>query len=316
MMAALLAALVPLTAAWAAAPVVHDRGDPTQAVAATAARTGLPAAQLRAVDLTVLMKGRPVAIGGATLRHCAGEPSTLQEIKAAAVRGEGAWRDGDATGAMDHLDLGMARLGCLSERVDGRVAARMFLLRGSLLARSGAVEPGRAEVQTALSFQPDLGWDEWLPSEGRALLGALKDDATRATLDLAPSATAAGPWVDGAGPGDGAASIGLRPGLHLVQIASTSGFRSAWLTLSGDGALVIPSAYKRPVLSRMSDPAERAPVERLLQASFPDADAAYVTADGGLWMTTLGAAAPETDTLTPPPPPPPAEPETRKRRRR
>ena len=315
MIVGLMAAWLPVSAAWAAAPVVHDRGDPTDAVTVAAARTGLPAAQLRAVDLETLMKGRPVAIGGATLRHCAGEPAMLQEIKAAAVRAEGAWRAGDPTGAMDHLDLGMARLGCLSERVDGQVAARMFLLRGALLARSGAVEPGRAEVQTALSFQPELGWDEWLPSEGRALLSTLKTDAARATLELAPAATATGPWIDGTGPGDGGAAMGLRPGLHLVQVASTSGFRSAWLTLSGDGALVVPSAYKRPVLSRMADPSQRASVERLLQASFPDAGAAYVVADGGIWMTTLGATAPETDTLTPPPPPAPEAPEPRKRRR-
>ena len=303
------------SAALAGTPVVFEDGTGPDAVAQVARRTGLPAHQLEAVPLRSLLDHRPLTLGGAALRHCSGQPASRDEIRAAAVRGEAAWRDGDAAAAMDHLDQGMARLGCLQDRVEAPVVARIFLLRGSILAREGDPSAGRDEVLTALSLQPDLAWDEWLPPAGRPLLQGLRDDPTRVTLGIAPGATAAGPWIDGRAVPDGAPEVSLRPGLHLVQVASTGGMKSAWLTLSSDGALVVPGSFKAPVLPRLSDAEQRLAVERLLQASFPGEAAAYGAARGGLWMTTLGEARPETEELLAVPEAEPEAPPRKKRRR-
>ena len=239
----------------AAAPVVVHQTPAAEARAQVAQRTGLPEAQLRAVELDTLLDGHPAALGDVTLRHCAGAPARMDEIRAAQVRAENAWRTDDIQGALDLLDLGMSRLSCLTERVDPGVTARLFLLRGGLFARTGRPVIAVQELNSALALQPEARWDDRLPAEGQPILEGLKMDGSRATLALAPGATAGGPWIDGALPPTGTAEIALRPGLHLIQIASTAGLTSAWLTVEGDGALVVPRAYRRPVIERMADAA-------------------------------------------------------------
>ena len=299
--------------AHAGVPVVYD-GDAAAALALAAARSGLPRDQLEPVPLDSLLSGIPRAIGGATLRHCAGEPSRMDEIRAARVRAETSWREGDVAAAMDHLDLGMARLGCLVEKVDGKVATRLFQLRGGLLAREGEVEAAKAELGTALSLQSEINWDDWMPGEGRELISEIRHDSDRFALDLAPPATLSGPWLDGMPPGEGQRVQHLRPGLHLLQVASTSGLRSAWLTLDGNGALVIPGSFRRPVLEAIADPETRGPVEQLIVSSQSGFSAAYVVTGGGLWLISQVDGRTQTQTLVEPPPPPPP-PETGRKKK-
>lgn len=303
------AALTLLLSAAAGVPVVHD-DDGNAAVAQVAQRVGVEEATLDAVHVNTLLAARPSALGEATLRHCAGESTRRDEIRAAVVRAEAAWREGDAPRALDHLDRGVVRLGCMAERVEPAVAARLFLLRGGLFAWDQRPEEALAELRTALSLNPEATWDDTFPSEGAPMLAGLKADGTRATVALAPAATAAGPWVDGALPPDGATELALRPGLHLVQVLTKGAVQSAWLTVRGDGALVVPRAFKPNALQAVAqdDSAARKPVERLLQASFAEQPAAYVSHAGGLWMVRIERT-PETQQLVSPPPPPDPDPE-------
>jgi hypothetical protein len=87
-----------------------------------------------------------------------------------------------------------------------------------------------------------------------------------------------------------------------VQIPSTKGLRSAWLTLDEDAALVIPANFRKPVLERLSEPARRLEVERLLLATVGSGPI-YVVAGGGLWLITQEGAVVTTTCLIEPPPP-------------
>lgn len=286
-----------LGVALAGVPVV---GEGPVDLAPVAARTGTPAEGLELRPLEPLLAMTPRTLGAATLRHCAGAPTRMTELKAAAIRGEAALQAGDPVGARDQLDLGISGLSCLSERVDAAVAGRLFLVRGALMASQGDTTGAAAELATALSFAPTSRY-EGLPLAGAAVFEEVSAAASRAVLRVTPAGEGGGAWVDGQStPSDGAFS--LRPGLHLVQIPSTKGLRSAWLTLDEDAALVIPANFRKPVLERLSEPARRLEVERLLLATV-GAGPIYVAAGGGLWLITQEGAVVTTTCLIEPPPP-------------
>lgn len=294
-----------LAAALAGVPVVHDGGAAGVAAAAVAARTGVPVSELDPRTLDSLLALQPTTVGAAVLRHCAQASTRAVDLRNYGVRAEAAWRQGSPEDAMDQLDLGIAGLGCLSERVEPAVAGRMFLLRGALLARDGQVDAARNELVTGLGLLPDAAWDEWLPSDGRAILDALREQAPTATLWVAPSDAAAGPSVDGRTV-VGAGPLLLQPGLHLIQVPSTAGLRSAWLTVDGDAALVVPGSYRRPVLEDLADPALRPDVERLLQAGL-GTQPVYVVGGGGIWLVAVEGGKAVTTTLVEVPAPAPVE---------
>lgn len=313
--ALLLALLLPLGAR-AAVPVVHDGGDRAEVLTRVADRTGLPPDQLEAVPLDRLL-GEPVqALGGGVMRRCTGAPTARATPESELVRAEAAWAQGDEVGALDHLDLAVAALGCLSELVDPTVAARTFLLRGALEARRGEEEAALGELRAALSFQPDLSWDSRFPVEGEVLLAQATAATEAYTVSVLPPGTSSGPWVDGRiVPGDGA-GLSVAPGLHLAQHPTPAGIRSAWLVVEGDATIVLPGMYRRPVLALIADPATRAPVERLLAATLPGAPAAYVSWGGGMWLVSLQGEAPLTEELVAVPPPPAPTTGKRKKDRR
>jgi hypothetical protein len=310
----LLALALASASALAAVPLVHSGGSAADAVAATVAATGLPADQLDPVPLDPVLSAAPRAVGAAALRHCAGEPTRAPDIRAHVVRAESAWRDGDVRGAMDHLDLGIARLGCLSEKVDVVAVTRLFLLRGGLLARDGRADDARAELVTALGFTPDATWDEWLPSDGRALLDELQAAPGAATLTVAPVNPSTGPWVDGHAPMDGG-PFTLRPGLHLVQAATPKGIKSAWMTVEGDATLVLPASFRAPVLGGLSESQRQLAIARLLQAT-QDAPAVYAAGDGGVWLVSYEGELPVVTVLAAPPAPEPEDDKKRKKDRK
>ena len=301
--------LVPAVAA-AGVPLIHDDTDPQVAMVAVVHGTGLPADQLDPIALSEVLQARPSVVGAGALRHCAGAASRNTDVRAHLVRAEAAWREGDYRGAMDQADLGIAGLGCLSERVERPEAARLFLLRGGLIARDGHDDAAREELRTALALSPRVQWDEWLPSEGRVLLAQVRAEPAEIALGVAPESMSVGPWLDGSDPTDG--GFTARQGLHLVQVPGTGGLATAWLTLEADAVVVVPRSFRPPVLSLLADPATRSDVERLVQAASRGMPA-YVASGGGVWLLTFEDGVPQTETLVEPPPPPADDaPETRK----
>lgn len=287
-------------AATAGIPLVYD-ADPAAAPAAAdlAARsTGLPDSQFDPVALDGLLKGLPEVVGDAVVRHCAGSPTRASDLLANAVRAENAWQKGDPIVAMDELDLGIGGLGCLSDRVDPGVMSRLFLLRGGLLARGGRPDEARAELRTALSVSATRAWPEGFPAEGAPLFLEIQAEPDRVPLHLAPAATGAAPVVNGATMPAGS-PLQLRPGLHLLQVPSTAGLRSAWITVSGPATLVVPTSYRRPILEHLTDPEQRPEVALLLLSTL-DSPAVYVTHHGGLWLLSAQGTDPQITVLVEP----------------
>lgn len=283
-------------------PVVYAQGTGPEAVAAVRAGTGLPAEQLEAIPLQRLLDQRPKVLGEATLRHCTGTPTKSPDLRALTLRAETASRAGDPAAAMDQLDLGIAGLGCLGDRLEPATAARMFQLRGGLMAADGHLDDARAELRTALSLHPGAAWDNGLPMAGSAVLEEVRDETHTARLEVVPMLASAGPMLDGARAPDGGRLFDTRPALHLLQVPDTSGLHTAWLALRGDAVLVVPGHFRAPVLARLQDERDRTEVGMLLRATL-DTQAAYVVDQGWLWLVSFEGLGGEITTLIAPPPP-------------
>jgi hypothetical protein len=274
-----------LPAAFAGTPVIYDDVTPVTVRDQVAGRTGLPADQLDLVAFRDLLSGPPTTLGAAVLRHCASEPVEMTALRTELVRAEGAWRLHNTLLAMDHLDLAVAWMSCLTVLAEPAPLARLFLLRGALLAKAGQTDEALDEVNSALAFDPDLTWDDSFPAEGEALLIAAQGSEIAHRISLTPPGTTSGPWLDGhlaLG-----ASIAVRSGLHLIQVASTAGIQSAWLVVRQDAELVIPTGYHRGDLDRIATAEPDDALIALLRGSFSDLAAAYVAAGGGLWLVTV-----------------------------
>jgi hypothetical protein len=288
--------------ALAGTPLVLEGVDGDTAVGEVSSRTGLPADQLEPLDIASLLDAPPQVVGAAVLRRCVRDTVGMESVRAELARAEAARRSGDPVGALDHLDLAVAGLGCLSELVDRPVAARIFLQRGAILAGQGELEGARSELRTALSFDPSLPWDAGLPVEGQALIEEERERSRGHRITALPSKLVSGPWLGGALVPEGGSEAA--EGLVLVQYASPAGIRSAWMVVSGHATLVIPGAYRRPVLEGMAQPGARHEVEALLAATLPDFAAAYLhEASGGTWLVVEQAGALETTELVPAAPP-------------
>ncbi len=289
-MSVLSALSLMIVAAWGV-PMVHDGGSGSTLALTVSERTGLPPEQLEPTDLSTLLKLTPRVLGAATLRHCAATATRVAELRASAVRAEASFRSGELPAALDELDLGIAGLGCLVERVEAPTATRLFLLRGALFAGRGELEAAREELRTALSFTPTMVYETWLPPEGAALTDELRAEVPALILQVSPAGV--GPNLDGQTVG---AMASLRPGLHLLQIPSTAGLQSAWLTIAGEARLVVPGSFRRPILESLESPEARPEVEQLLRATLGE-QPVYVASGGGVWLV-----GPEgTETLIAPP---------------
>lgn len=268
-----------LQMAWAGVPLVYDSGTAESVSAWAAQGAGLPVSQFDPVPLETLLKNPAQTMGMAVLRHCAGSPSHAMDLLANGVRAEAAWQAGDVAGAMDQLDLGIGGLGCLSDRVEPQVAGRMFFLRGGLLAKKGDMDAAHAEMRTAFSFLPLDHWPDTFPSEGAAVFQEVLAETQRVHLKFLPAEGGALPSVDGQ---PLSAEGQLRSGLHLLQIPSTAGLRSAWLTIDGEAWVVIPGNYRPPILGRLLESGqEEAPAALILSTLDQNA---YVASSGGLWL--------------------------------
>jgi hypothetical protein len=294
-------------AAYAQTPIMYDRENPAEVLEAVVARTGLPADQLAAVSLDATLANAPAALGDAAMRRCSGSATTGAAIAAELARGEAAWTQGDPATASDHLDLAVAQIGCLQELVDVGVAGRVFRLRAALQLAEGDVAAARSELGTALALTPSLAWDDGLPEAGIGLVEEVRAAPAACALAVLPATAPSGPWVDGVVVGGGRS---VTPGLHLLQTSDVKGIRSAWLVVDGDATLVVPGAFRRPVLEQMVDPAGQAAVAALVAATAPSLtkfSAGYVTWGGGLWLVTAGDEGLSVSEIVPPPPPPVVE---------
>lgn len=276
---ALLALALP---SWAGVPVIHD-GEREAVRRALSEQTGLPSDQFELQSVKELRRLAPRVVGAATLRHCSGPPTRAADLRALQVRAAAALRSGETAVAQDHLDLGIAGLGCLGEPVEAGVGAQLFLLRGAMHAETGHPERAQAELQTALALDPELRWPDGLGAEHAALLDETRAVVPRAELSVTPPPRGAAPWVDGRPVQSG---VVLRPGLHLVQIPSTSGLHSAWLTIRGNAALVVVDSLRPARLDGIaSKPPDRHSL-RIVQA-VADGPSAYVVRRGGIWLVEL-----------------------------
>jgi hypothetical protein len=296
------------TLAFAGTPVVHDGGVPTEVIATVSSRTGLPTTQLDSIPLDTLLGAPPQALGGAVVRRCTKGPTQNAAVESEVVRAEAALVvNTDVVGAMDHLDLAVAELGCLGELVDTETAARVFLMRGALGAETEE-ETARGEMRTALAFDREVAWHDKLPEAGKKLLEEERANPATHRLDVAPASSSSGPWLDGRAVVVGSLGTTVQQGLHLVQYGTSTGIRSAWLVLGGDASLVIPGSFRRPVVERFADKEAWPEVQALVAAAIPDFFAAYVYHGGGLWLVSKDEGmVSTTEIAAPPPPPPPPE---------
>jgi hypothetical protein len=302
--------LVAVGAAFAGVPVVHD-GDGGAAVSQVAQRTGLPPDQLEAVPLSQLLEAPTSVLGAAAMRHCSGAATRVGDVKAELVRAEAALREGEDRSAMDHLDLAVAAMGCLSELVEPGVGARVFLLRGALMGDRDE-EAALGELRSALGFDPALSWEPGFPEAGEALLEAARGAGTPSVLAVSPAGTSAGPWIDGRTLSGSGAAREVAPGLHLAQSPGIGGIQSAWLVIEGDAHLVLPGSFRSTALAQLSEDSKRPEVEALIAAALDQTPAAYAASGGGLWLVTVTDGAPATEQLVAPAE---AEEEGKKRRR-
>ncbi|MFT4622774.1 MAG: hypothetical protein ACI8PZ_001430 [Myxococcota bacterium] len=304
-----------ISTALAGVPVVHEGGDPGAAIAAASERSGLPADQLTAVAVSGLLSSPPTAVGDTVVRRCARGPARMTDVSVELVRAEAALGSSDAVRTLDHLDLAVAQLGCLTEVADADRVALGFLLRGAMAAELGEPEAARGEIRTALAFDADVDWPPGYPVAGQALLAEELSGTERHQVRVVPDDTGAGPWVDGR---EVEGEVSLTPGLHLVQYGSKRGLQTAWLVVDGASALVVPDRFGPPVLDAFLEPATRADVALLLAATLPNFEAAYVAHRGGLWLVVSADGGASVEELVPgePLPVPEVEPTGKKGKKR
>lgn len=299
----------------AGVPVVYDGGDANEIVDAVAQRTGLPTDELTAIPLTDLLQKEAATVGDAVMRRCTSEPATAADVRADLARAEAAWAKEDRVGAVDHLDLAAAHLGCLTELADPKVAARIFMLRGALEA-STDLETAEGEMRTAMAFDEEITWDTSYPPEGEAVLSSQRTALATCVIESAPEATTTGPWLNGRPLTNAPLSRIVPDGLHLTQYRSPKGIQSAWLLVGGDATVVVPTGFKRPVLERTVDNSGREALEALLAVTIDDFEVGYVTWGGGLWLVTSDEDERSTTEIAPALPPEAEEPTKGKKKKK
>lgn len=294
-------------------PVVYlDTLTGSEAVALVAARTGLPAEQLKPMSLSAILEAPPTLLGAGTLQPCAREPATQDEVRTLVGRARAALASDDIAGANTQLERAIAWLGCLGEVVDASVGAEVFLLRGALRAWTDDLDAAHYEYVSARAFDPRLTWDARLPEAGRAPFDEAIALPADTPLHRRPRHSVSGPWLDGAVlTTDHRAS----PALHLFQYATPEGIRSGWLSMEGPVTVVVPGSYRQSTIEAVGTPEGNDEFGLLLAGAIPSFEAAYVVHQGGVWLTIREGRDLVVDELAARVPPPEPAPMTRKERR-
>lgn len=276
--------MLALFASWALAqtPVVHlDELPSSDAIEAVAALSGLPPSQLDSLPMGEVLASPPALLGAGSLRRCARPPSTLDDVRAEIGRARRALIAEDITDTQNRLDAAVTMLGCIEEVADAAVGAELYLLRGAVHAWLDQLEDAHYEYLTAFAFDRALAWDESLPEAGRLSFEAARSAVPEGVVHFLPGKPVSGPWLDGAlthEPTPAAKS------LHLAQVATGTGVQTAWLVVAGEATVVVPGSFRTNAIEAIGRGSEPAGFSRLLAATIPDFQAAYVVHQGGVWL--------------------------------
>lgn len=242
-------------------PTLVYGGDAARVVPAAAAAMGRSPWELRAVRPGELAVGAPPRLAGVAPPACPA-PTTNAGLRSAVSLAEGLvsyqrWDEAArATAAFP------ATLACLGEPAEASLGGRAWMLAGVVAAMRGQAASATAAFGNALSWQPELRWeDEFAPPAREAFLAAQKARGAGTSLRLGPGV---GPgallWIDGrkAEPRDGV--VPLAVGEHLVQLLD--GGRAHTLSAPVDGAaellLLDPAHLGEADLARLATEPGRA----------------------------------------------------------
>ncbi len=311
--------------ALAADTVVYSGGTAADALARVAIATGGADAELRAVDVTALMAGRPpTLVSGGHLTVCSGTPSSAEAVKSSLGLAEGAIKYMEFGSARAALDAGIRDLGCLQTPVDPAQASRAWYLLGIVDAAAGDQAASREDFRRARLFDPNMEWDKNFAPSARATFDAIATEVKAAPL--VPLTVLPAP-ADGVFRLDGRpvqlieGHVGVTPGEHYVQIGENPVVTLA-LTVDGNTAptLVLPGLVGPEVLTWAGDGERRAALSAVLVSALGTEGVVYVVNPSMLWRVRLGGSAwdlvrtdagiPTVAKTTKVPPPPKAPKET------
>ena len=286
--------LWPLLVGGALAEELRVLGDPEPDLTLVQKRLRLAPSELIRQELAPLLADRAPHGQGLHYVPCTSEvigPDSLGTFVLQITEHEnvGEWQQAAAT-----ADAGQAALGCLDGFADPEVASRLSYLAGVFAARAGNVEQAASSYQTALAFTPELAWDGDFNVEkaGGKIFESKKADRARTTLSIWPPAAAGQVAFDGHILLAGTQTLEVRPGRHLLQVA-TNTTTSGWVDITDaeSARLVLPALTPSLGDSLYASELGRTALSLSLEGALPAGTHFAVTVDELVWTGEVGAVA-------------------------
>ena len=248
--AALAVALVLAPSIARADVVVHDGGVSRDREAAAWVKQRSGHAPTRVLDPDDVLKGPTrLLTGGATVERCEGRPvdidapGRLDQITDRVL-------SFDLEAAFESMRILDTLLPCSDKPVQARELARLAFLRGATLFDMGDEQTAAESMLEAAVFDIEYTGELGFPGPHLELLASMRVGAAELTASRLYVWTPPGTneiLVDGL-PADQIRKqgIGLRRGLHLLQIVQAEGLGGMWVRLEEDAAtLVFPNSGRR-----------------------------------------------------------------------
>lgn len=245
-----LALLASLPAAARADVVVHDGGVSRDREAATWVKERTGQAPTRVLDPDDVLKGPTrLLAGGGSVERCEGRPvvidaeSRLDQITDRVL-------SFDLESALEAMGVLDTLLPCSDKPVQARELARLAFLRGATRFDMGDEQAAAESMLEAAVFDIEYPGELGFPGDHVELLKVMREDAAELPVSKLYVWTPAGTneiLVDGV-PTEQIRKqgLGLRQGLHLLQIVQSEGLTGMWIRLEGGPAtLVFPNAGRR-----------------------------------------------------------------------
>ena len=118
--------------------------------------------------------GSPYLVGVEDQSSCADSPSTNEQVLRQVVDSHEMRVNMNLSGASDLLKAAAESLGCLSQPVESTTGARVHFVLGILHFAGGDEAAARGAFDRALSFRPDLAWDDDFAPDARPLFDAAR----------------------------------------------------------------------------------------------------------------------------------------------